>query len=255
MKGRPSGAYSAAMSDYRKRIYAKYVSSHIETLSPSSIEGFKPRSAYLKKLIRDFFPGDKTSPIMDLGCGHGAIIYFARLAGYSSISGIDRSPQQVAEAKRLGIEGVTEGDLIESLKRTTDNSLEMVITFDVIEHFTREELFPFADEVFRVLKSGGTWLVHTVNAESPFAGKVLYSDLTHEQAFTRVSLTQLFKTVGFREVGFFEDVPAVHGLKSFARFVSWKFIRSFLRFYIAVETGSTDSSSIFSQNLIATTKK
>ncbi len=243
------------MQEYRKRIYGRYVSSHIENLAPSSVDGFKPRSAYLRKLIKDFFPADKTASILDLGCGHGALLYFAGLAGYTQISGVDGSPQQVSEAKRLGINGVVEGDLFKTLEGKPDNSIDMVVSFDVIEHVTKTELFPFTDEVFRVLKSGGIWLIHTVNGESPFAGRILFSDLTHEQAFTRVSLTQLFKTAGFRECDFFEDVPAVHGLKSFVRFVSWKFIRSFLRFYIAVETGSIDSSSIFSQNLIATAKK
>jgi len=54
---------------------------------------------------------DRSARILDLGCGHGAFIYFLREAGYTDVVGVDKSPEQVAEAKRLGIDGVHEADL------------------------------------------------------------------------------------------------------------------------------------------------
>ena len=51
-------------------------------------------------------------------------------------------------------------------------SQDMVITFDVIEYFTKNELIPFTDEVYRVLRKGGKWIIHTPNGESMFAGRM-----------------------------------------------------------------------------------
>lgn len=236
---------------YRSRIYGHYVHGRTQPLAPDSIAGLKPRRAYLRKLIRDHFPPDRDSVIIDLGCGHGAIIHSAREAGYRHIVGTDTSPEQVAAAQRLGIAGVQQGDLTETLKSLPDGSQDAVIAFDVIEHFTKDELLVLVDEVCRVLKPGGRWILHSVNGESPFFGRSLYWDFTHELAFTQASLGQLLLTSGFSRVACYEDEPVPHGVKSAIRWILWRLIRAGLRLYIAVETGDLGRKAIFSQNLIA----
>ncbi len=153
----------------------------------------------------------------------------------------------MAEAKRLGIKGIREGDLVETLRSLPNESQEVVIAFDVIEHFTKEELLPFIDEVYRVLRQGGKWIIHAPNGESPFAGRIRYGDFTHELAFTSVSITQLLKSSGFSKIRCHEDAPIFHGLKSAVRWIIWKMIRILLRIYILAETGET-GKIIFTQN-------
>jgi hypothetical protein len=79
---------------------------------------------------------------------------------------------------------------------------------------------------------------------------ILYGDLTHEQAFTPESLTQLFLSSGFRTVDCFEDPPAAHGLTSAVRAMLWKVVRQFYRLLLAIETGST-GYRVLTVNLIA----
>ena len=93
------------------------------------------------------------------------------------------------------------------------------------------------------------------NGESPFGGKVLCGDFTHELAFTRTSLTQVLKVSGFNEVDCFEDTPVVHGVKSAIRALLWRLIRWFWLAYIAIETGGTDRRAIFTQNFLAVAVK
>ncbi len=142
---------------------------------------------------------------------------------------------------------------METLRTLPSASQDVIIAFDVIEHFTKEELLPFVDEVHRVLRSGGRWIIHTPNGESPFVGRVRYGDLTHEMAFTRISISQLLKSSGSSEIVCQEDTPVPHGLKSAVRWILWKIIRSGLRFYVAAETGERDS--IFSQNFLTVAVK
>jgi cyclopropane fatty-acyl-phospholipid synthase-like methyltransferase len=242
------------MHDYRQRIYQYYVSAREQSLAPASIEGLKPRAPYMNNLIRKHFPLDKNAAVLELGCGHGALIYFAREAGYRNVIGVDRSPQQVAEARHLGIEGIKEGDLIETLKSYADNSIDVVIAFDVIEHFTKDELLPFVDQVNRVLRPGGKWIIHVPNGESPFGGRMRYWDFTHELAFTSTSITQLLKSSGFSEISCYEDAPIPHGPISLTRWALWKLIRSGLHMYLMVETGET-SPHLFSQNFLTVAVK
>jgi len=178
-----------------------------------------------------------------------------REAGYTNVVGVDRSPEQVAEARRLGIDRVHEGDLTETLRSLPDDSQDVVIAFDVIEHFSKQELLPLVDGVRRVLRRGGRWIVHAPNGQSPLAGRIRYGDLTHETIFTQVSISQLLYSSGFTEVICREDTPIPHGLKSGVRWMLWKMIRNGLRLYLAVETGEAESDVIFTQNFLTVAVK
>lgn len=237
--------------EYRSRVYAAYVSGRHQTLAPETLQGLSPRAPYLKRLIRQHLPVDKNVKILDLGCGHGALIHFARLAGYANILGVDGSPEQVLAARRLGIEGVDEGDVVATLAKCPTASLDCIVAFDLIEHFTRDELLGVIDDVKRVLVPGGIWIIHTPNGESPFASRVRYGDVTHELSFTRTSIAQLLYASGFSDVSSYEDTPVPHGLKSVGRWVIWRIIRAVLRLYLAAETGETGRDAIFSQNFLS----
>lgn len=239
------------MTDYRERIYRHYVTARGSELVPQDVAGLASRAPYLRRLIRRHFPENRAAAIIDLGCGHGALLHFLREAGYRHLVGVDRSPEQVAAARRLGIEGVREEDLFETLRELPDRSQDVVVCFDVIEHFRREELLLFAEEVARVLRPGGRWILHVPNGESPFAARMRYGDLTHELAFTRESLGQLCLSCGFSRVACYEDAPVVHGFVSALRYGIWKAIRGLLRLYLAAETGDTGRAAVFSQNLLA----
>jgi SAM-dependent methyltransferase len=235
----------------RERVYASYVSNRHASPAAANHDPIASRGPYLAMLVRRHFPADRGARILDLGCGNGAIIRVARQAGYSNIIGVDRSAEQVADAERLGIPGVRQGDLQDAIAGVETESLDAVITFDVIEHLAREELVPLVDEIHRALRTGGCWLVHVPNAESPFFGRIRYGDITHEQAFTQSSLGQLVRSSGFQRLGCYEDTPIIHGARSALRFAVWKVVRGMLRVYLAAETGSTDESVILSQNLLA----
>ena len=236
---------------YRQRIYGAYVTGRSEALAPQSVAGLASRMPYLRWLVRTCMPADRAAAILDIGCGHGAVLHALQEAGYHHARGVDGSAQQVQAAARLGIDGVVQGDLMQTLHETTDASADVVIAFDVIEHFTKAELITLVDEVLRVLKPGGRWVIHAPNGESPFGNRVRFGDYTHEQAFTHTSLEQLLIASGFLRVNAYEDRPIAHGFISTVRAVLWQFIRAALLFYTAVETGSLDRRAVFSQNLLA----
>jgi SAM-dependent methyltransferase len=240
--------------DYRDRLYDRYVSTSGVELAPRNTAGFKPREATFRRLIRRHFPPDHDATILDLGCGHGTLVYFARLAGYRNATGVDTSAEQVEEARRLGVEGVVLGGVMETLRSLPDTSQDVVIAFDVIEHLRKDELLDLADEVLRTLKEGGRWIIHAPNAASPLFGMIRYGDYTHEQAFTSRSLTQVLLTTGFLRVECFEDEPIPHGLKSLVRFGLWKLIKFFLSVYLLAEMG-TAGDRIFTTGFLTVTYK
>lgn len=243
-----------ASTDFRERLYDTYVQAR-DSIDPGTLAGLGSRLPYLRRVVREHFPPGKDARILDLGCGHGALLHAARLEGYTRIDGVDLSAEQVRLAARLGIEGVREGDVMEELARRPAGSQDVVITFDLIEHLRRDELFALADEVHRVLADDGRWIIHTPNAESPLFGRIRYGDLTHEQAFTRQSVHQFLRPAGFHRIAAYEDTPVVHGLRSALRGAVWLGIRSLLRVYLAAETGQTGRDAIFSQNFLIVARK
>jgi SAM-dependent methyltransferase len=176
-------------------------------------------------------------------------------AGYKGAKGVDGADEQVDAARELGISGVEKGDVLSALAATASASLDVVVAFDLIEHFMKSELIHLVDEVHRVLRSSGRWIVHVPNAEGPFGAGIRYADFTHELSFTRVSMAQLLKASGFASVQCYEDQPVPHGLKSTIRYLLWRLIRTGLLLYIAVETGAFDHGAVFSQNLLAVARR
>ena len=75
------------------------------------------------------------------------MLYYAREMGYVNLRGVDGSPEQVEAAKRLGVPGVEQGEVLETLAGLADGSQDCIVAFDVIEHFTRDELIGLVDEV------------------------------------------------------------------------------------------------------------
>ncbi len=243
------------MLDYRQRIYQQYLLSGASLPAAEKLAEFQRRAPYLERLIRDHFPADRGTAILDLGCGAGAMEYFGRQHGYENIVGIDCSPQQVAAARSLGLTGVHEGDLLEVLESLEDESQGLLIAFDVLEHFRKDEALGFMGQVNRVLAPGAKVILHVPNGASPFGGRVWFGDFTHETMFTRNSLEQLLTSVGFSRIDCYEDQPVVHGLASGLRWCLWQLLRWVWRFYLAVETGSLARDEIFSQNLLCVAVK
>jgi len=238
-------------NDYRNKLYHHYVTSH---LSGSIEERVRVRAPYLRRLIDAHFPEQLDARILEIGCGHGALIYYAKEMGYSHLVGVDASHEQVEESWKLGLrENIRQEDLVDTLRKSGDNSYDVIIALDVIEHMTKMELLDLINELYRVLSTEGKIILHMPNASSPFFGRTLHGDYTHEQAFTQSSISQILIAHGFSEVRCFEDSPIVHGVKSFVRWVVWKVARTGFRLVLVAETGVADE--IFTQNFLAVAAK
>lgn len=241
--------------DYRDRLYRQYLTTQGQSDIKQIQQDLEYRGPYLKRLIRRWFPEDRSIKILDLGCGYGALLYFLKQAGYGHLRGIDRSPEQVAVAKKLGLDSVKVGDILDILRKSEDRSCDVVIAFDVLEHFTKQEILAITDEVHRVLRSGGRLILHVPNGEAIFSGSIFFGDLTHETSFTRQSVRQLMFSCGLRNVTFAEDVPVIHGLKSGVRYILWNVFHAVFRAIYISETGDKGRELVLTQNLIAVARK
>jgi SAM-dependent methyltransferase len=244
------------MKNYRKKIYRYYSSNSGKALAPNTISGLASIEPFYKKVITNHFPLNKNIKILEIGCGYGSFQYFINQAGYTDSTGVDGSEEQVTEAQRLGISNVILGDLTDYLNAQKENSIDLLIAIDVIEHFSKEEVSDLIDDFYRVLKKDGLVITHQPNAEGVFGNAIRYDDFTHELAFTRHSISQIFLSSGFTSIQSYEDEPIAHGIKSAVRLFLWRnFVKPIYRFLLLVESGGADKEMIFTQNFLTVVKK
>lgn len=150
----------------------------------------------------NLLPVDRKAMIIDLGCSEGISLEWLMENGFSNIVGIDSDPFAIEQVnKRL----VKQADRFKAvccdigsyLKDCPDNSVDMFIMFNVIEHINKNILLDIMSDIKRVLVPGGSFLAQTGNFENPFNIGLFTRDFTHEILFTRSSLQQLMVLSGF----------------------------------------------------------
>lgn len=194
------------MNPYRKRFYEKQYEWHGYQGEDDIRSRHALRSKYYAWYTRGWLPESRVTPVLDIGCGSGQFLYYLRECGYTDAIGLDLDPAQVAAARALGL-GAECGDVKEFLKND-GKQYGLVAMLDIIEHFTREELLPLLDLVAERLAPGGKLIASVPNAESPDANRAIYADITHEIAFTTVSVRELLFCHGLRATAFRDPWPA-----------------------------------------------
>ena len=143
-----SERHGAPPPAYRARLYACYRDTagggEAVTSPDDAPAGLRD---FLRHLVRAHFPADRDARIIDIGCGAGLLVWVARAAGYANVTGVDAAPGMVEAALRLNGDGIALGDATDALRGLETESHDAVVSLDVIEHLTRDELLALADEV------------------------------------------------------------------------------------------------------------
>lgn len=139
----------------------------------------------------------KGKTVLDLACGTGYGSEILLLAGAKKVFGGDISEAAIKYAKknysRPGL-----NFLIMNAENIPleDNSIEVVVSFETIEHLPNYE--KFLSEVKRVLKKGGTFICSSPNklVNSPFTKKPL--NKYHFKEFKLKELKKIFEDCGIK---------------------------------------------------------
>ncbi|MCR4295731.1 MAG: class I SAM-dependent methyltransferase [Elusimicrobia bacterium] len=234
---------------YRDRLYKNYLDTHIHA---AAVPDLAYEAKVHAKVLGPLLPEDRSAEIFELGCGSGGFLYFLQKAGYSRAVGIEQDPAHAEAAKRAGIANVAVGDGVAYLAAQSGR-YDCVVALDVMEHFTKDELFDVVDAVRGSLKPGGTFLWRAPNADGPFGMRVRYADLTHELAFTKGSAWQLMKAGGFDEITVVPETPVVTGARSLLRWLLWQPLKAAAKVYLFAESYAQDS--LLTANLIVRARR
>jgi SAM-dependent methyltransferase len=229
------------VDDYRTRIYHRYASVIQDSEPFFNAEEAKRWGRAYDYYFRGLLPEKKDAAIVDLGCGSGRLLYFFKERGYTNVTGVDISPEQVQLARQV-VPHVFQANIMDFLQ-SHSKSFDMITGLDIIEHFHKDEVLRFLDLCIQALKEGGRLILQTNNAESPWGTMHRYNDFTHEVCFSTNVLLRLLNLFGFEHVEAREQGPVPWGYSLFSsvRYVVWQVIRLGLMLWNVVETGGPGS--------------
>ena len=207
--------------DFRSQFYDRYVSAFKHenaSLTPAEL------AHYYEWCDARYFPAlahlEKSSSILELGCGHGRILNYLRQKGFTNVKGIDISEEQIALARKDGLD-IERADVFEYLNTNTPEftrrgpggGWDCVIAIDFVEHFTKEELLKLFELLHAAMKPNAVLLLQTVNGEGLFPRQIIYGDLTHSTILSPGSMSQLLSATGFHDMKYAECSPLASGIK------------------------------------------
>jgi len=217
------------------RIYDRYVTDKMSFERSYSPEDYRSWSRNTFRQLEPWLPKDRGARILDAGCGHGNVLHMLMANGYRNVEGCDFSAEQLVLARRI-TEAVHEADVIDFLSER-EEVYDTIIAFDLVEHFEKPDVLRFLQAARGSLMPGGTLILQTPNAASPFGCGHRYHDFTHEVAFDPAALAHVLRLSGLRDIEFEETGPVVHGARSAARWIVWQGIRGVLQVWNLAETG------------------
>lgn len=213
-----------------KKLFEQYLSSHYTDTEQIDFANQATVQAHLRKtaqpLARNLLPFFQKhvrsgANIVDLGCGYGTFLQFARDAGYETVTGVDISIEETKLCKQLFPElAIIQSEITDYL-RTNTNSADVFYLSHVLEHVPKTELFEFMAAVRRALVAHGFLVIVVPNSAAYFnAAANRYGDLTHELGFSDLSLRQLLWNAGFRRVSIRNFYGAANPLLELPRSVA-----------------------------------
>ncbi len=240
--------------NYRTRIYENYASGFQDVHQEFDVVAAARAGKVWDYYFRDWLPERKDVSILDVACGSGKLLQFFKQRGYTNLTGVDISPEQVQIARQV-LTNVIEANVLDFLEIHSE-AFDLITGLDIIEHLKKDEALRFLDGCHAALKPDGRLILQTANAESPWGADHRYGDLTHEIGFNPNALTRILRLCGFGGIRACEAGPVRWGysIKSSIRYYLWQIIRGVLKLYNLVETGGT-GSGIFTRIFLMTAKK
>ncbi|MCC7298402.1 MAG: class I SAM-dependent methyltransferase [Bacteroidia bacterium] len=236
---------------YRQVLYSNYHST--QSGRASNVDAAALFDREKRQFLREILPlldnTNSQAAIFDMGCGSGSLLKALQESGFQNATGMDISPEQVAIAKQMGVENVVEGDALLHVAHS-ENSFDLLLGMDIIEHFTKDELVDLLQNIRKSLKPGGKAIFRTPNLDAFISSAFANGDFTHENYMNASSAQQVCLACGFKNV---KVLPGVMKIENPVKEILRKFAATVVNFRFKLYLFATARSSknvLWSPNMV-----
>ena len=179
---------------------------------------YKPPESFrfedLEQAYRSDLPDDKSTAILDVGCGFGRVLAFLADRGYTNLRGVDRDEDVLkwaAENVTPNVEAVF--DLSGYLARH-EGEFGLIVLKDVLFYVPKTDVPALLREVRKAIAPGGRILLETFNGAAWTGPYIAYKDPDIQWIPTETLLRYYLESAGFSDIELRGRATTITGLKS-----------------------------------------
>jgi SAM-dependent methyltransferase len=128
----------------------------------------------------------KSTHVLEIGFGNGSFLAYAKNRGWDVV-GVEANNTLVETARHHGFKTF----FADNLTSFEDNSFDLVVAFDVLEHINQGKIVGFLENINRILNNHGVFIARFPNGDSPFGLCYQNGDVTHITTLGRGKVTYL----------------------------------------------------------------
>ncbi len=129
--------------------------------------------------------------ILEIGFGNGSFLGYSRSMGWT-ITGIETNKTLVNLASELNFEAYHGS----SLEVFQDNSFDLIVAFDVLEHLPEAGITQMMLDIKRIATNGAIFIARFPNGDSPFGLPYQNGDITHLSSIGTGKVNYYIKQLG-----------------------------------------------------------
>ncbi len=176
---------------------------------------------------REYFSGElkgidlSGKNVLEIGFGSGSFLAWAKDSG-ANITGIEIGKKSCEAAKKAGVE-LLPADF-ENVAAMHTEQFDVIVAFDVFEHFTLNEIQMRIKAAAMMLRAGGFLILRFPNGQSPFGLAPQNADITHREALSKEKMEQICHGTSFKIIRYDGSyrVRGPIGIKRAARFFRYR---------------------------------
>jgi 2-polyprenyl-3-methyl-5-hydroxy-6-metoxy-1,4-benzoquinol methylase len=130
----------------------------------------------------------KGASLLEIGFGSGSFLAWAKMLG-AEVSGVEINEAMLAEARKNDVTILPA--TFEAIADQHKSGFDVIVGFDVFEHFDLETVAMRLKACEKMLRAGGHLVLRFPNGQSPFGMVSQKGDVTHRSALSKAAITQI----------------------------------------------------------------
>ena len=210
----------------------------------------------LDQAYRSELPADKSTPILDIGCGFGRVLAFLSQRGYTDVRGVDRDEEILKWAAANVTPNVEVVSDLSGYLARHEGEFGLIVLKDVLYYVPKVEVPALLRGVWKATAPGGRVLLETFNGAAWTGPYVAYKDPDIQWIPTETLLRHYLEHAGFSEIVLRGRATTIRGLKSRVFAVAQALWRMGLRLAFLLERGvDSQNPKILTPRIIASARR